>query len=131
MNKRACLLLVAVAATAPFASCRKAPEAETTAAVDVDGTYRGSGVDPEGHAYECDVKFMFAREVYWVERYVDDRPMIPGVGIRRGDLFVVGYRDEREKYGVFAYGIKADGSLDGISAYQGVTKTGTETLTKK
>ena len=57
--------------------------------------------------------------------------MIPGVGIRRGDLFVVGYRDERQKYGVFAYAINADGSLEGTSAYQDVTKTGTETLAKK
>lgn len=144
MNKKVCLILIAAAAAAPLASCRKAPEtgppgataeaetaAETPTLVDIEGTYVGGGTDAEGQAYNCEVKFIWARQVYWVERYVDRRPMIPGVGIRRGDLFVVGFRDERDKYGVFAYGINADGSLEGTSAYQGVTKTGTEKLTKK
>ncbi len=144
MNKKTCLVLIAVAAAALPAACRKAPEAEKTAAaaaaetaapagaaVDVEGTYGGGGTDPDGQAYDCDVKFIPARQVYWVERFIDGRPMAPGVGIRRGDTFVVGYRDDRDRYGVVAYHIKPDGSLEGTSAQQDSVKVGLEVLKKK
>ncbi len=145
MNRRIYFLLLMAVTAALLASCRKAPEAGTasspTAAADtaavpspaaaLEGTYEGAGTTPEGQTYSLEVKFMPAKQVYWVERYVGDIPMVPGVGILRDDLFVVGFRDERERYAVVAYEVKADGSLEGTSAYQDTAKTGTETLKKK
>jgi hypothetical protein len=138
------LVLAAAAAAAPFFACRKAPEAKTAAAspsaetaaerspvVVIGGTYQGGGTTPEGRTYGCEVELIPAQQVYWVERYVGAGPMVPGVGILRGDLFVIGYRDERERYAVIAYEIKRDGLLEGTSAYQNGTKTGAETLKKK
>lgn len=144
MNRLTCLLLFAAALAALLASCRKAPETGTAAAIAsaetaavpspagyIEGTYEGGGTTPDGQTYSCEVKFMPAKQVYWVERYVGDIPMVPGVGIRRDDLFVVGFRDERDRYAVIAYDVKPDGSLEGTSAYQDGAKTGTETLKKK
>lgn len=145
MNKKVRLvLMVAALAAALPTSCRKAPEdvrapetaaaetsAETAANVILEGMYVGGGVDADGNAYNCDVEIDPARNVYWVTYYVDDRIPYPGVAMRRGDLFVVGYRDDRDIYGVVAYTIKPDGSLEGISADQDSTKTGTERLDKK
>jgi hypothetical protein len=144
MNRPICLLLFAAALAALLASCRRAPEAGTAAAnaaaetaaapspaVDIEGIYEGGGTTLDGQTYSCEVKFMPAKQVYWVERYVGDIPMVPGVGILWGKLFVVGFRDERERYAVIAYEVKPDGSLEGTSAYQGSTKTGAETLKKK
>jgi hypothetical protein len=110
-----------------------APETSVKAAADVtlEGMYVGGGVDADGNAYNCDVEIEPARNVYWVTYYVDDRIPYPGVAMRRGSLFVVGYRDDREVYGVVAYTIKADGSLEGTSANENSTKTGTEKLDKK
>jgi hypothetical protein len=132
------------ALAAVIASCRKPAEevkeaetaereapAEPAANVTLEGPYVGGGADADGHAYTCEVEIDPARNVYWVTYSVGDRIPYPGVGLRRGDLFVVGYRDDREVYGVVAYTIKADGSLEGISADQDRTKTGTETLRKK
>lgn len=145
VNKRVCsVLVVAALAAALPTSCRKPPEevkeagtaaaetsAETAADVILEGMYVGGGADAEGNAYTCDVEITPARNVYWVTYSIGDRIPYPGVGLRRGDLFVVGYRDDREVCGVVAYTIKADGSLDGISANQNSTKTGTETLKQK
>jgi hypothetical protein len=144
MNRAFYILLFAAATAALLASCRKTPEAGTAAATaaaetaavtspafDLEGTYEGDGTTPEGQTYSLEVKFMPAKQVYWVERYVGDIPMVPGVGILRDDLFVVGLRDERERYAVIAYEIKPDGSLEGTSAYQDTAKTGVETLKKK
>lgn len=134
---------VALAAGLPT-SCRKPPDevkeaetaaleapAEPAANVTLDGTYVGGGADADGNAYTCEVEITPARNVYWVTYGVGDRIPYPGVGLRRGDLFVVGYRDDREVYGVVAYTIKPDGSLEGISADQDSTKTGTETLRRR
>ncbi len=143
MNKTIFLILITAAAAAPLASCRKATEAGTaavattaeteaaTSAIELEGTYEGGGTAPDGRTYSCEVKFVPANQVYWVERYVGDIPMVPGVAIQRGDLFVVGFRDERERYAVIAYEVRPDGSLEGTSAYQDTTKTGSETLKKK
>jgi hypothetical protein len=143
VNRFLFLILITAVAAAPLASCRKATElgtaavattAETGAAtpsIELEGTYEGSGTAPDGQTYSCEVKFAPANQVYWVERYVGDIPMVPGVGIHRGDLFVVGFRDERERYAVIAYEVRPDGSLEGTSAYQDTTKTGSETLKKK
>ncbi|MEE8639242.1 MAG: hypothetical protein V3T41_02415 [bacterium] len=144
MNKKVCLVLMVAALAAVIASCRKPPEevteaetaaaetsAETAANVILEGMYAGGGTDADGNAYTCEVEITPARNVYWVTYSVGDRIPYPGVGLRRGDLFVVGYRDDREVYGVVAYTIKPDGSLEGISADQDRTKTGTETLRRR
>lgn len=144
MNKKVCLVLMVAALAAVIASCRKTSEevkgpetaaaetsAETAANVILEGMYVGGGADADGNAYKCKVEITPARNVYWVTYSVGDRIPYPGVGLRRGDLFVVGYRDDREVYGVVAYTIKPDGSLEGISADQDSTKTGTETLTRR
>ncbi|HUV87696.1 MAG TPA: hypothetical protein VMX79_11365 [bacterium] len=143
--KRIIYLTVAVGLAAALpTSCRKPPEevkgpetaapeapAEPAASVTLDGMYVGGGADADGNAYTCEVEIAPARSVYWVTYHVGDRIPYPGVGLRRGDLFVVGYRDDRDIYGVVAYTIKPDGSLEGISADQDSTETGTETLRKK
>jgi hypothetical protein len=134
---------VGLAAALPT-SCRKPAEevtedetaaleapAEPAANVTLEGAYVGGGTDVEGNAYTCEVEITPARNVYWVTYDVGDRIPYPGVGLRRGDLFVVGYRDDRDIYGVVAYTIKPNGSLEGISADQDGTKTGTETLRRK
>ena len=144
MNKAIYLLFVAVFAALLPASCGKArnegPAPETASpglpgvtAADVllEGVYVGGGTDAEGNAYICEVEITPAKEVYWVTYNVDDRIPYPGVALRRGDLFVVGYRDERDVYGVVVYTINVDGSLEAVSADQYNTKTGTEKLQKK
>ena len=144
MNKILYLTVAAALAAALPASCGKAPEeekgpetaaaetsAEPAANVTLEGAYVGGGTDVEGNAYTCEVEITPARNVYWVTYDVGDRIPYPGVGLRRGDLFVVGYRDDRDIYGVVAYTIKPNGSLEGISADQDGTKTGTETLRRK
>ncbi len=144
MNTIRYLTVAASFAVALTASCSKSPEVEegpettapdtslkTAADVLLDGMYVGGGTDAEGNAYTCDVEITGARNVYWVTYTVSERIPYPGVGLRRGDLFVVGYRDDREVYGVVAYTIKPDGSLEGISANQNSTETGTETLERK
>ncbi|MGD8718958.1 MAG: hypothetical protein PVH29_09070 [Candidatus Zixiibacteriota bacterium] len=140
-------IIVAVALVAVIpASCRKAAEgtaepetatpptaAETATETEIDivGTYAGSGVDPDGDAYDCEVDVEPGRHVYWVTYRVGDRIAYPGVALWRGDLFVVGYRDEAGVLGVVAYTVNPDNSLEGITAYEGSTKTGTERLEKK
>jgi hypothetical protein len=139
------IVVVAFAAVLP-ASCRKAAEdttapgtatpataAETAAETEIDiaGTYAGSGVDPDGNPYDCEVDIEPQRHVYWVTYRVGDRIAYPGVALWRGDLFVVGYRDERDVLGVVAYTVNPDNSLEGITAHEGSTKTGTERLEKK
>lgn len=144
MNRIIYLIVAAAFAALLPASCRKGPEdvrgpetaapetsADAVADVLLEGIYVGGGVDADGNAYNCDVEIEPARNVYWVTYYVDDRIPYPGVAMRRGSLFVVGYRDDREVYGVVAYTIKPDGSLDGTSANERSTKTGTERLEKK
>ena len=132
------------ALAAVIASCRKPPEevteaetavleatAKPAANVILEGMYVGGGADADGNAYTREVEITPTGNVYWVTYSVGDRIPYPGVGLRRGDLFVVGYRDDRDIYGVVAYTIKADGSLEGISADQDSTEAGTETLRRK
>lgn len=138
-----CLTLTATLAAALLASCQKPPEegkrAETAAAevaeeavpiTEVKGTYIGNGTDADGNAYTCEVEIIPAREVYWVKRRVDDSAPYDGIAIRRDDTFVVGYWDGY-RYGVVAYTINPDGSLDGASAQEDRIKTGAERLEKK
>ncbi|NIT36829.1 MAG: hypothetical protein GTN49_10085 [candidate division Zixibacteria bacterium] len=137
------LALTAAFAAALLASCRKPPaevtRAETAEAevaeeavpiTEVKGTYAGGGTDADGNAYACEVEVIPAREVYWVKRRVGDGAPYDGVAIRRDDTFVVGFWDGY-RYGVVAYTINPDGSLDGISAREDRTKTGAEKLEKK
>ena len=46
-----------------------------------------------------------------------------------GKTFAAGFAD-RQGYGVVAYTVNADGSLDGTRTGKGATKTGTEKLTR-
>jgi hypothetical protein len=141
MIKWASLACVVVAAFVA-GSCQKPPEeappAETApaaeaepAAFDMAGTYAGGGTDGDGRSYACELDVVeFRTAMYDVKRRVDGGEPIAGVAILNGNTFAVGFNDGR-RYGVVAYDVKADGSLAGISAYEGGTRTGTETLTRK
>ena len=136
------MVIAAIAATS-LVSCRKPPKepespettspdigAEAAPPVELERTYVGGGTDPAGNKYVCEVELTPAREVYWVVRQVDDGTPYDGVGIREGDTFVVGFRDE-SGYGVIAYTVNPDGSLGGISTHEDSTKVGAEKLAKK
>ena len=138
------VILIAGAVAASFTSCSKpadgekvrgvaTPEsvAEPATIVNVEGTYVGSGTDPLGSSYTCEVDVTPFGAVFDVIWRVEGRTPYAGLGILSDYTFVVGYRDDREVYGVVAYTIQPDGSLEGISADQDSTKTGTETLREK
>jgi hypothetical protein len=142
MTKWVCLVC-AVALAFSAAACKKrgeeaalpetaaVAEAETSApAVDIVGKYVGGGTDPEGRRYTCELEVTSFRTMYDVKRRVDGGEPYAGVGILSENTFAVGSNDGR-RYGLVAYNVNADGSLTGISAYEGGTKTGTEELTKK
>lgn len=142
MTKWVCLVCTAALAFCA-ASCKKRGEeavfpetavltaAEAPApAVDIVGEYVGGGNDPEGRPYTCELEVTAFRTMYDVKRRVDGGEPYAGVGILSENTFAVGSNDGR-RYGLVAYNVNADGSLTGISAYEGGTKTGTETLTKK
>jgi hypothetical protein len=135
-------ILTAGALVLAAAACQKAPEGETadTAAaasaepgpprLAIEGDYVGEGVEPDGTPYECTVQVDLAKQVFNVLRQVDDAVPHDGVGLRRGDILIVGFRDDKLRYGLLVYTINDDGSLAGVLAYDGGTTTGTETLRK-
>jgi hypothetical protein len=109
----------------PFAG-----EESTAPAGAVGGKYAGSGTNPDGGSYDCEVTVAPRGKVYDVMWYFDGQPGYEGVGILKGKTFVVGFASGAG-YGVVAYTVKADGSLDGTWTGQGGTKVGTEKLAKK
>jgi hypothetical protein len=140
--RRVIIIGVALAVAASCCGCRKllgerkgptapGPEAPAAgAAPGLAGDYAGAGTNPDGSAYACDVKITPRGSVYAVAWYFDGRLGYEGSGILKGDTFVVGYAGPRG-YGVVAYAVKADGSLDGTWTGKGATTTGTEKLTRK
>ena len=138
---RITIIVVAVSAAA-FASCGpRPPRGEESAAASAEvaaepavpepeGTYVGGGIDPQGKTYTCETDVTRAGEVYFIVRRFDGRVPYDGVGIRRGDLLVVAWRDEFRR-GVIVYTLNRDGSLSGTSAYEDATEVGTEFLKKK
>lgn len=137
MAKWACLVCAAALALCA-ASCKKqaeetaSPETAEAAAplADVVGKYVGGGTEPEGRPYTCELEVVAFKTMYDVQRRVDGDEPYAGVAILSENTFAVGFNDGR-RYGLVAYNVNADGSLTGISAFEGGAKTGTETLTKE
>ncbi len=103
---------------------------EGAGGVGVGGTYTGSGTNPDGGSYECDVTVSRKGDAYGVKWYFDGQLGYEGAGILKGNMFVVGYAGP-QGYGVVAYTVKADGSLDGTWAGKGSSNLGTEKLARK
>ncbi len=102
----------------------------TEAGAAVEGNYTGAGTNPGGGSYKCDVTVAKAGTVYKVTWYFGGKPGYEGMGVVRGNTFVVGFANS-SGYGVVAYTVNADGSLDGTWTGKGATKVGMETLKKK
>ena len=142
--KRAIILVIVVAVAASCCGCRKLlagrkapgePGPEVTAGGEaagaaVEGSYAGAGTNPDGGTYKCDVTVAKRGNVYGVMWYFDGKLGYEGSGILKGNTFVVGYAGP-QGYGIVAYTVAADGSLDGTWAGQGGTELGTEKLAKE
>ena len=98
---------------------------------DITGTYEGGGNNPGGAgSYDCTVEITKSGEGYKVVWYFDGQPGYEGTGILKDNTLAVGFANPNG-YGVVAYTVNPDGSLDGTWAGAGDVKTGTETLNKK
>jgi len=113
-----------------FKGEEKGPETGELPAPPIEGSYVGSGTNPDGTSYNCDVEISKYGDGYKVVWYFDGRPGYEGVGILKDNAFIVGFAGP-EGYGVIVYTIGAGGALDGIWTAKGDTATGTETLRKK
>jgi hypothetical protein len=103
---------------------------EPPGGVALEGKYAGSGTNPEGGSYTCEVNVRRDNRVYLVEWYFDGQLGYEGVGVVKGNNFVVGFAGP-QAYGVVAYTIGRDGSLDGTWTAPGSTKLGTEKLKRR
>jgi hypothetical protein len=139
--RRVGILVVALAVAASCCGCKKllagrkgpsepVPEVTAGGGAAVAGNYAGAGTNPDGGTYACDVTVAERGNVYRVMWYFDGELGYEGTGILKGNTFVVGYAGP-QGYGVVAYTVKADGSLDGTWTGRGATNTGTEKLTRK
>jgi len=110
----------------------KTSEAGTAvaAAPALEGRYAGEGTNADGSGYKCEVEIKKNGSAYPVAWYFDGKLGYEGTGLVKGNTFVVGFVNP-QGYGVVAYTISADGSLDGAWTGKGATKAGTEKLTKK
>ena len=111
------------------------PAAEPGAVMPVGalaGEYVGAGFSPDLSSYLCDVGLTLGQDVavYNVVWTFDGRPGYEGTGILMGKTFAAGFAD-RQGYGVVAYTVNADGSLDGTRTGKGATRTGTEKLKRE
>jgi hypothetical protein len=98
---------------------------------DITGTYIGKGENPGGAgSYDCTVEISKSGEGYLVAWYFDGKLGYEGTGILKDDTLAVGFANPNG-YGVVAYTVNPDGSLDGTWAGAGDFKTGTETLKRK
>jgi hypothetical protein len=138
-----CIRVAAVLVLASsFCACKKLkeiregpggplPSAEDVkGAAGVEGEYSGYGTTPYGTSYRCDVTVARKGDAYVVTWYLEGKVSYKGTGILKDDTLVVGYAAP-EGYGVVAYEVKADGSLEGEWAAKGGSKAGTETLKRK
>jgi hypothetical protein len=103
---------------------------ETPGGISPEGKYAGAGTNPEGGTYACDVAVERRGAVYRVRWYFDGELGYEGTGILKGNTFVVGYAGP-QGYGVVAYTVKTDGTLDGTWTAAGARRTGTEKLNRK
>ena len=142
--KKALCVAVAVAIGVTLIACKKLEQLrggpgeplpvveaeEPPGGVTLEGSYTGSGTNPEGGSYACDVSVNRDNRVYRVEWYFDGQLGYEGIGVVKKNNFVVGFAGP-QGYGVVAYTIGRDGSLDGTWTAPGAIKLGTEKLTKK
>jgi hypothetical protein len=100
MYKLVCAAVVAALAVAQFIGCDKLPgreEPETKPplergpAAGIEGTYEGSGTNPDGTPYECEVTITEKGDGYQVIWYFDGQPGYEGAGILKGNTFGVGF----------------------------------------
>lgn len=105
------------------------PPAEVPHA-DITGKYVGTGTNPDGSGYECEVEITKEGNVYKTVWYFDGKSGYEGRGILKGDTFVVGFGNA-QGYGVVAYTVGSDGSLEGTWSGKGGTKVGTEKLRRR
>ncbi len=134
------LAVIAAVALGPLGCCKKfgggkkgptAPLSTREGGVrDIEGSYRGSGTNPGGGSYKCDVDISKAGSVYRVKWYFDGRLGYEGTGVLKRNTFVVGFAND-QGYGVVAYTVKGDGTLDGTWTGKGNSRVGTEKLTRK
>jgi hypothetical protein len=135
MFKILCAAAVAVLVVGLFIGCdklpwREKPDTGTAPAGGIEGSYTGSGTNPDGTTYDCNVKIARKGDAYRVTWYFDGQTGYEGTGILKGKTFVVGFANP-QGYGVVAYTVGVDGTLDGTWTGAGGTKTGTETLKKQ
>jgi hypothetical protein len=139
MYKLLCAAVVATLALVQFVGCDKLPGREEPDAepplergptAGIEGTYEGSGNNPDGTPYECEVEIAKKGDGYQVVWYFDGQAGYEGAGILKGNTFAVGFANPAG-YGVVAYTVSADGSLDGTWTGAGGASTGTEKLEKK
>lgn len=91
---------IAALAVMQFVGCDKLPGREEPDAkpplergpsVDIEGTYEGRGIDPDGSSYECEVTITQEGEGYQVVRYFGGQPGYEGAGILNGNTFALGF----------------------------------------
>jgi hypothetical protein len=141
--KKALYITAAVAVGVSLIACKKLEElrggpdeslpvveTDEPSGVNVEGKYTGSGTNPDGGSYECDVTVSRAGRAYAVAWYFDGQLGYEGTGIVKRNTFVVGFASS-QGYGVVAYTIGRDGSLDGTWTAPGATKLGTEKLKRQ
>jgi len=142
--RKALYIIAAVAVGASLIACKKLEELrrgpdeslpvveadEPPGGVSLEGKYTGSGTNPDGGSYTCDVTVSRAGRAYAVAWYFDGQLGYEGTGIVKGNTFVVGFASP-QGYGVVAYTIGRDGSLDGTWTAPGATKLGTEKLKRR
>lgn len=93
----------------------------------LSGTFKITGTSPAGTPYSGTVKIAQTGETYSVLWQVE-KPF-HGVGIRRGDLFVVAFADGTKSYGVVAY--KPEGGIiRGFWTVPGAGKLARENLSR-
>ena len=96
----------------------------------LEGRYAGAGTNPDGSTYKCEVEIKKNGQVYPVSWYFDGKLGYEGTGVMKNGTLVVGYANDAG-YGVVAYTVNADGTLDGTWTGKGATKAGSEKLTRK
>ena len=139
MYKLLCAAAVAALAVMQFVGCDKLPGREEPdakpplergPAAGIEGTYEGRGTNPDGSSYDCEVTITKEGDGYQVVWYFEGQAGYEGAGILKGNTFAVGFASP-QGYGVVAYTVNRDGSLDGTWTAAGGTATGAEKLEKK
>lgn len=99
-----------------------------TAANDVTGKYTCFGKQPyTGQRYGYKVEIEKAGEIYLLRWTVEENVGYSGVGVIKDGYLCVGY-ESYISYGVAAYKIETDGTLNGVFGLPGYKETGSEKL---